>query len=102
MPIGVRTPLNNTGGGAAVTAASGSSRSVRIRASRVPTGTLALRSTRICSIVPAHSRLHNEGDGSVIRGTFLKGVGLAILWPEFLAMAMDYIDEIVDGAKRDA
>jgi ABC-2 type transport system permease protein len=24
----------------------------------------------------------------VIRGTFLKGVGLAILWPEFLAMAI--------------
>jgi len=24
----------------------------------------------------------------VIRGTFLKGVGIAALWPEFLAMAM--------------
>jgi ABC-2 type transport system permease protein len=24
----------------------------------------------------------------VIRGTFLKGIGIAFLWPEFLAMAM--------------
>jgi ABC-2 type transport system permease protein len=24
----------------------------------------------------------------VIRGTFLKGIGFAVLWPEFLAMAM--------------